>query len=228
LFAETEGFLTAIQDQVILTRNQKKYVLKQPDIDKLCGRCGKESEEKIKHITAACEKLAATEYVKRHDGLARIIHQKLAEAAELIGNKSPYIKYTPAIVLENENFKLYWNRSIVTEKTINFNRPDITFMNKKTKNTFLIDIAVPNTHNLAKTITDKQNNYQNLANEICAMWKQKAAQLIPIVISSTGVIPQSLSHSLTRFNLHPNTYIQLQKSVTLGTCSIVRNFLNYK
>ena len=37
-----------------------------------------------------------------------------------------------------------------------FNRPDITFMNKKTKNTFLIDIALPNTHNLAKTITDKQ------------------------------------------------------------------------
>jgi len=30
-------------------------------------------------------------------------------------------------------------------------------MNKKTKNTFLIDIAVPNTHNIAKTITGKQN-----------------------------------------------------------------------
>jgi len=29
-------------------------------------------------------------------------------------------------------------------------------------------------------------------------------------------------------NLHPNTYIQMQKSVILGTCSIVRNFLNYK
>jgi len=32
-------------------------------------------------------------------------------------------------------------------------------MNKKTKNTFLIDIAVSNTHNLAETITDKQNKY---------------------------------------------------------------------
>jgi hypothetical protein len=29
-------------------------------------------------------------------------------------------------------------------------------------------------------------------------------------------------------NLHTNTYIQLQKSVILGTSSIVRNFLNYK
>ena len=101
-------------------------------------------------------------------------------------------------------------------------------MNKKTKDTFLIHIAVPNTHNLAKTITDKQNKYQELANEICAMWKQKAAQVIPTVISSTGVILTSLSQSLTRLNVHPNTYIQMQKSVILGTYSIVRNFLNYK
>ena len=110
---------------------------------------------------------------------------------------------------------MYWRMNIWSctgiaaylDKTILFNRPDITFMNKKTKNTFLIDTAVPNTHNLAKAITDKQNKYQELANEIWAMLKQKAAQVIAIVISSTGVIPKSLSQSLTRVNLHPNTYI---------------------
>ena len=80
-------------------------------------------------------------------------------------------------------------------------------MNKKTKDTFLIDIAVQNTHNLAKTITEKQNKYQELANKICAMWKQTAVQVIPIVIPSTGLIPKSLSLSLKRLNLHTNTYI---------------------
>ena len=87
---------------------------------------------------------------------------------------------------------------------------DITFMNKKTKNTFLIDIAVPNTHNIAKTITDKQNKYQELANEICAMWKQKAAQVIPIVISSTVVIPKSLSlKKLFKLQIRPPSLILL-------------------
>ena len=76
----------------------------------------------------------------------------------------------------NNNNKLYWNRRTLTDKTVPFNRPDITFMNKKTKNTFLIDIAVPNTHNLAKTITDKQHKYQELANEICAVWKQSQSR----------------------------------------------------
>jgi hypothetical protein len=117
---------------------------------------------------------------------------------------------------------------MLTHKTVPFNGPDITFMNKKTKNNFLIDIVIPNTHNLAKTVTDKQNKYKELANEICAMWKQNTAQVIPLVISSTVVIPKSLSQSLKRLNLHPNACIQMQKSVILGTCSIVRNFLNYK
>ena len=137
--------------------------------------------------------------------------------------------WSQANVLENDNFKLYWNRSIiVTDKTTPANRPDITFTNIKTKTTYFIDIAVPNTHNLAKTITEKQSKHQELANEICAMWKQNTVQVIPIVISSTGVIPKSLPQSLSRFNLHPNTYTQMQKSVILGTFSIVRNFLNHK
>jgi len=118
----------------------------------------------------------------------------------LIEEKSSYNRYTPANVPENDNFNLYWNRSIITDETIPDNRPDITFKTKITKNTYLIDIAVPNTHNFAKTITDKQNKYQELANEICAMWEQNTVQAISIVISSTGVIPKSLSQNLKRLN----------------------------
>ena len=78
---------TAIQDQVLLTRNYKKYILKQPNTDELCRICGKEPET-IQHITLACEQLASTEHVKGHDGVVKVIHQKLAEAAELIEDKS--------------------------------------------------------------------------------------------------------------------------------------------
>ena len=73
-----------------------------------------------------------------NNGVAKFIHQKLAEAAEMIEDKSPYYKYTPANVLENDSFKLYWNRSIITDKTIPSNRPDITLLNKKTKNAFYV------------------------------------------------------------------------------------------
>jgi hypothetical protein len=79
--------------------------LKQPNTGELC-RYGKEPET-IQRITAECAQLAPTEYVKRHDGVATVIHQKLTEAAELIEDKSQYYKYTPANVLENDSFKLY-------------------------------------------------------------------------------------------------------------------------
>jgi hypothetical protein len=73
-----QSVLTAIQDQDRPQRNYKKYILKQPRIDELCRRRGKESET-ILHITAASGQVAPTEYVKRHDGLGKVIHRKLAE-----------------------------------------------------------------------------------------------------------------------------------------------------
>jgi hypothetical protein len=106
------------------------------------------------------------------------------------------VHHVTSSVLENENFKVYRNRTILTDKTLPFNLPNVTIINKKTKNTFLRDIAFPNTHNIAKTITDSQNKYQELAYEICATWKQNTAQVIPLVISSTAVIPKSLPQSL--------------------------------
>jgi hypothetical protein len=100
-------------------------------------------------------------------------------------------------------------------------------MNKKTKKTFLTDIAVPNTHNLAKRVTDKQNKYQELANEICAMWKQNTVQVIPSVVSSTAVIPKSLSQSLkgqpAPEYIHSNT--KICNSWNMFDC---KKILNYK
>ena len=63
----------------------------QQDTDELCRRSGKESET-IQHITETCEQLVSAEYVKKHDGLSKIIHQKLAETAELIDDESLYYK----------------------------------------------------------------------------------------------------------------------------------------
>ena len=47
--------------------------------------------ETTEHNTAACDRLASTECVKRHDGVTKGIRQKLAEAAELIEDKVPTI-----------------------------------------------------------------------------------------------------------------------------------------
>jgi len=113
------GLFTAIRNQVVLRRNYRKYISKQRATEELGRICGKESET-VKLITATCEQLTPTEYVEIHDGIAKIIHQTLAEAAKLNGDKSPYYKYTPASVLENENFPAVLESQHTYAKNNNF------------------------------------------------------------------------------------------------------------
>ncbi|XP_041984991.1 uncharacterized protein LOC121737385 [Aricia agestis] len=102
----------------------------------------------------------------------------------------------------------------------------MTLTIKSEKTTYLIDVAVPNTNNLKQKHTEKIQKYIPLADEIKQMWHQNTVKIIPIVISSTGVIPKTLAAALKSLDLHKNTYIQLQKSIVIDTCSIVRRFLN--
>uniref|UniRef100_A0A2H1VMW0 SFRICE_006526 n=1 Tax=Spodoptera frugiperda TaxID=7108 RepID=A0A2H1VMW0_SPOFR len=156
LFPETEGFMIAIQDQ-----NDK------------CRKCHRAAET-IQHITSACPNLAQTDYTLRHNQVARIIHQKLAIKCNLLPPKvEPYYQYSPKPVLENQSHKIYYDRAILTDKTIHYNRPDITMIDKQKKHTYIIDIAVPNTHNLQKTITEKIHKYTDLKEEIIRIWKME-------------------------------------------------------
>lgn len=226
LFPETEGFIMAIQDQVIATRNYLKYIVKDASVaDDRCRRCLRASET-IQHITAGCTSLAHTEYLHRHNCVGKIIHLKLAQLHQLAENTTPYYQYTPDNVLENENFRLYWDRTVLTDRTMPSNRPDIILVNKIQKKTFLIDIAVPNSNNIQETIHNKLAKYTELAEEIRQQWRQDSVVILPIVISTTGIVPCSLAKNLTTLGLPPYLICDMQKSVILNTCHIVRKFLN--
>ncbi|XP_055380732.1 uncharacterized protein LOC129611562 [Condylostylus longicornis] len=73
LFAETEGFMIAIQDQVIATRNYLKYVVRDTSItDDKCRKCSN-TRETIQHILAGCSVIAQTAYKLRHDNVAKVL-----------------------------------------------------------------------------------------------------------------------------------------------------------
>lgn len=226
LFPETEGFIIAIQDQVITTKNYRKYILKDSTMaNDLCRKCLSKPET-IQHITGACIKLTQNDYTHRHNQVSNIIHQKLVLKYKLIREPhTPYYKYSPSPVLENSTHKIYYDRTILTDHTIYNNRPDITFVDKLNKHTFIIDIAVPNTNNIQSTIVEKTRKYTELQEEIKKVWKMNTVTIVPIVISSTGVVPKQLSQALKILDLPKFTYITLQKAAILNTCRIVRKFL---
>ncbi|KAF4523203.1 hypothetical protein B566_EDAN002462 [Ephemera danica] len=71
LFSETEGFLLAIQDQVVRTRKYERHILKTA-VDDRCRLCKKPGET-IQHITGGCSVLAPKEYLERHNAVAKVI-----------------------------------------------------------------------------------------------------------------------------------------------------------
>jgi hypothetical protein len=224
LFAETEGYMLAIQGRVLPTRNYQKYILKLLDIEDIYRRCD-QARERIEHTLNGCQSLTSSEYTIWHNNIAKIIHQKLALKCGLLKEEVPYYKYTPDTILESDTHKLLWDQTILTDRTIPYNSSDIVLTSQKGRITYLIDTAVPGNKNLTTTYTHKIQKYINLAEEIKRIWNQTNVFTIPVVLSSTGIIPKRLHQSLKKLNLQQNLYLKLQKACILPSCYPVRLFL---
>jgi hypothetical protein len=225
LYGETEGFMFAIQDQVIPTRNYQKFIEKLDIPTDHCRLCNQQTET-IQHLTSGCSTLANTEYLHRHNFSCKIVHQYLAKQANLIDTEVPYYQYEPKPVLENNTDKLYWDRPVITDRTILANRPDIIWVHKNSKSAVLIDLAHPNDHNLNETFSNKIIKYTDLADEIKQMWKLDSVIVVPIVISVNGLIHPKILKFSDKINLPTKIVHTCQRSVVLETCRIVRKVLN--
>jgi hypothetical protein len=82
----------------------------------------------------------------------------LAVKFNLLKDTQPHYIYKPESCLENDNYKLYFDRTVLTDIHIKHNRPDIFILNKQQKQAYLLDIAVPNSHNITQTYNTKINN----------------------------------------------------------------------
>jgi hypothetical protein len=102
-------------------------------------------------------------YKKRHDIFAKIIHINLAVKFNLLKDTQPHYIYKPESCLENDNYKLYFDCTVLTDIHIQHNRPDIIVLNKQQKQAYLLDIAVPNSHNITQTYNTKINKYLELS-----------------------------------------------------------------
>lgn len=224
LHPETEGFMMAIQDGVIKTRNYEKHILKSNQEDR-CRKCNNVGES-IEHISAGCPALANNAYLSRHNAVAKIIHQQLGQKVKLLNNPPPYYKYNPTPVLESAEALLYWDRPILTDRTIDFNRPDIILIDKKNDVGTIIDIAVPLRQNLSRTESHKIAKYENLAVELKHLWKLKQVKIIPIVISTDGMVTKNITANLNKLNLPTYLISVIQKATILQTTNIIRKFFN--
>ena len=84
--------------------------------------------------------------------------------------------------MENENYKLLWDFSILTDHKIEARRPDLVLIDKSEKHYQIIDVAIPEGSGVKEKENEKVEKYQNLARESRRAWEVKTMIVVPIII----------------------------------------------
>lgn len=224
LFPQTEGTFLAIQDQVVPTRTYAKYIMKQQVETTKCRLCNS-AEETVQHLASGCSTIAGTKYLTRHNNMGQVVQQLLCLQKQLIQHFVPHHVYAPQPVLENESYKIYWDLTVITDRGAEHNRPDMVLWEKQRNTATIIDFAVPQDCNLAKSYGEKIAKYEPLALQIKDMWQLDEVTIMPLVISTNGLVHRKTTQHLQQLKLPSNTIMWMQKAVILGTVNIVRKII---
>lgn len=207
---------------VSMVRQYRSAILHE-SIEVNCRRC-RQSQESIEHIMNGCSTLASSDYLQRHNNVAKIVHQELALRSKLVEEKNPFYRYQPAAVLLSSDYKLYWDRFITMNHTILANRPDIVWIDKRNNSGYLIDIVVPLMNNLNWTFAEKIGKYVELAQEIKQREALKTVRVVPVIISSAGIVAKTVVDEIKSIKCEYLLH-ELSKAVILSMCRILQKFL---
>lgn len=224
LFPETEGRILAVQDQVVGTRAFLKRIAGQNLPTDLCRRCNQATEH-IQHITSSCPILAPREYLERHNAVCKIYHQAIGRSIGLIKDIVQNHTYLPSEVLENDRYKLCWDTSIITDRPVQHNRPDIVLLDREKSEVKIIDVTIPADDNMERAYTDKLTKYHDLAFEMKEIYRLKTTSVIPLILSVNGLVESHLLENTLRLGIEEKLVSLAQKEVILGTARTVRKFL---
>ncbi|XP_044745135.1 uncharacterized protein LOC123306999 [Coccinella septempunctata] len=224
LFPETEGRLAAIQDQVVPTRAYIKHIAKKNIPTDKCRKCS-QALETIQHITSSCSILAPREYTHRHNAMAKVFHQAIANKTGLLTTVKKIHEYVPKPLLENSSVKIYWDERILTDRMIPHNRPDIVVIDKTNRKATIIDITVPADDNIARAYSEKLLKYHDLAFEMKEIYHLRSISILPLIISSNELVETHLVENVKHLELDQQLISQAQKEVILWTTRIVRMFM---
>lgn len=228
IFSETEGFVIAIQDGVIHTKNYRKYIMRDNNIaEDSCRRCGS-APETTQHLLNNCPTMLNSHYKQRHDNIGKIVHINIIKNLVINEPTTYFYKYQPKPIIENQNYIIYWDRSILIDTPTGIsipNRPDMIVIHKQHRKAQIIDFAVPLDNNIQETIATKKTKYLQLAQYLKSSKNLLNVEILPIVISSLGTIPTETTSAIKRLNLNVNILTEMQKSILIRATTIMRETL---
>ena len=125
------------------------------------------------------------------------------------------------VLWKMRNVKYYG--TIQTDRVIGARRPEITILDKETRECQLIDIACPGDNKVAEKEDEKIDKYMDLPRKVSNWWNVKV-KIIPVVIGALGAVPTLLESRIKDIGISIKT-APIQKTILLGTAWILRKVL---
>ena len=163
---ETGGMILAAQGQALRT-NYVKFRIDHSCVSPKCRMCG-DKDETVWHVIGGCSKLAGTEYKRRHDNVARIIHRALCVKYGF-STAERWYEHNPEKVLGSREVKILWDFNVQTDHEVEARKPDIIVIDKTSREYHFIEITCSLDWSILERENFKVDKYQDLKREVAKL-----------------------------------------------------------
>ncbi|CAD5235789.1 unnamed protein product [Bursaphelenchus xylophilus] len=206
---------------------------------KYCRLCG-DGIESVSHIVTGCPTHRTNLYIERHDCVARNVYAYLA-----IRYGIPVPHYTQRVKTIEKNgdqsVELYWNYKFPCTRALEACRPDIVLIDKVSKRTHIIEVAVSWRGRLQEMVDRKVYKYTvngeyeadgssrgwNIVRELNDQYGFPV-EVYTLVIGAGGeILPCTVKdvERLTGGAATDNLIERMERSAVLGSCRIIKRHL---
>jgi len=120
-----EGFIIAVQEQMVATRNFAANVASSgATLSPMCRMC-ESAVETVDHILSSCPVLATTQYIARHNRVVRLVHWALCRRYDMPNTSISPRHHAIGAARTSEKVTILWETPIPTDRSVKSNRPDL-------------------------------------------------------------------------------------------------------
>ena len=128
--------------------------------------------------------------------------------------------------MANDRCRIYWNYALPTARLLRANKPDITLLDLRTKEIFVIEFSCPAEININNKEIEKRDKYRDLIFELEKLYPGYKVKLVVLIIGSLGGMKPNFVKELETVPVCRTQSVMLscrmQKAAILGSLYIVR------
>jgi len=136
LKVQTGAKICATQEQVLGTNYVKNKIDKTWE-NPFCRMCG-EKGKTVQRLICECKKLEQSEYKRRHDTVAKLVHWKLCKKHYLKRKERWYGHCPEGVVEDGDDEKLILDIDIQCDNLVEARRPGLILVDNKRKSCVII------------------------------------------------------------------------------------------